>query len=244
MTVAEPHLFRWERLKIKGHQDSYVLKHLHNGHWLALLYSHKGVGKLRLYLPGGGWEEQADTDLEPARVPPGFWEDKPQDPWIQRLLLWLLDRAGLPDSFLELTDPWLGSTSPAGMMFVTLDRAMQEGFEIAFDRIRQGLPSFMIRPFSDALREARYQRTKPHRKTWGEAYPDDAEAIWRRIRRMSAKDDYVDSVRVALIGDRAGMKRFIRTRSCCGSHEWEIVVGRIPLLSPGRKYLVGYNYGH
>jgi hypothetical protein len=72
-----------------------------------------------------------------------------------------------------------------------------------------------------------------------EALPADA-ARWARaaIGAESKGYDHVDSQRAARVDRSSQLRRFVRSRTCCGSHEWHAVG------PDGRRYVLGFNYGH
>ncbi len=101
--------------------------------------------------------------------------------------------------------------------------------------------------FPDATIRARSLLIKRVRAVWHDHQRKEClDALSPRLRQwaetMIADEsrgyDCVDSERVARVGKTSQMRRFVRTRSCCGSHEWEAIG------PDGFRYLMGFNYGH
>lgn len=79
---------------------------------------------------------------------------------------------------------------------------------------------------------------------WEVAYADDARALWRVLHEKARGEPCADSFRVARLGakgSKRAMRHFVKARSCCGSHEEVVTIG-LPLI--GRRYPIGFNYGH
>lgn len=89
---------------------------------------------------------------------------------------------------------------------------------------------------------ARTRRNETMQKDWEQALPKDV-VRWASERFSAAIErdglECVDSERVARIGNKSQMRRFVRSRTCCGSAEWEEVC---PV--DGKRYLLGLNFGH
>lgn len=236
---------RWGRINRTDHNSPdhalYVLTV--NGKWLALLYQGAdGSHRARFYdLPFPTWEEVTTHTVPKTKTPPGF-EDlmETNTGHLKDLLLWVLERSGLPDSYIRL--PNKATHTLQSLPYYDTDRAKLEGLEITFSRIRDTVPSFLVNPLCDNLRGERWRWTKTAPLTWQQRYAEDLWSLEGSIAEHGKQfGDPIDSVRVTLIGDRVGERRFKNARSCCGSHEWTLDLGG---LFSQRRYRLGFNYGH
>lgn len=80
-----------------------------------------------------------------------------------------------------------------------------------------------------------------HAKDWYDVLPSEVRK-WAdaELQRVMKDCDCVDNSRVARIGNTGQMRRFRKAKAngCCGCAEWEAV-------GPyGKRYLLGFNYGH
>jgi len=91
-----------------------------------------------------------------------------------------------------------------------------------------------------AYKMLRVRHNESKVKTWDQCYPDRV-VRWAEMKIRKAADglDCVDAYRCSRVGHTAGMRRFVRDRSCCGSNEfvalcpWDL-----------KKYRLGFNFGH
>lgn len=90
------------------------------------------------------------------------------------------------------------------------------------------------------------KKWRDHRrcKTWEEVLPPEiVEWANQSIRRELTKDGHdtyscVDAIRVARIDSPSQKRRYQRTVSCCGRHDFKEVG------PDGKEYLLGFNHGH
>lgn len=237
LSMTDPERFTWERDTLKGHEPHYVLTYRRPDGasiWAALIFQdYKNHYVLRVFQPGNQYQVASS---DPPRVPPGFddlWS-LPEDPRLQAHLYNVAAVYGLPDRLLELPN-WDGCPPDP----FSVAQAEGEGYRVIFSRMRDMLPDYLARFYSQRLRHHRYIRSLPSRKHWRDRYPTVANYLDRCIQRdiNRSQESCVDGRRAGRVGDRAGMRAFVRSRTCCGSHEWEVSVD-------GHTYRVGYNYGH
>lgn len=235
--MTDPKRFMWERQTLKGHAPHYVLRYRREDMrdiWAALIYEDRpNHYVLRVFQPGNQYQVASS---EPPRTPPGFddlWS-LPEDPRLQAHLHNVATVYGLPDDLLEL--PRYDERPPDP---ISVEEAEAEGYRVSFARLRAMLPDYLARFYSQHLRFRRYLRSLPSRKHWRDRYPSAANYLDRYIQREINRMDEscVDGRRAARVGDRAGMRAFDRSRTCCGSREWDVKVD-------GYVYRVGFNYGH
>lgn len=76
-------------------------------------------------------------------------------------------------------------------------------------------------------------------KCWQVAVgPEIRDWALATIAERSSGQPCVDAERCALKNSKTAVKRFKRSRSCCGLEEWT------EIGPDGREYLLGFNFGH
>ena len=211
------------------------------------LRSYAPIYAARIWDSASGWKEVTTETVESYHFPPGIEEIiSPGTRHLLPLMEYIRREFLLPMGFLKLpTGSWEVQT-PSSLSFYSRNLGMDSveemrslGLRHARESLYSHLPDFLARIMTDELRAKRYQETRPREKSWSERYPEDANELGHQIEEkvQEIQADYADSYRVYRVGDRQGMKKFMAGRSCCGCHEWSVVIGP-------RTYYLGFNYGH
>lgn len=244
---ANVDFYRWEKVPVHGTRrgEGLVWALTYKGKGLhALIWNRGGSWRARVYdYPFLGFREyNAATNI--TRVPKGM-EDLMTfgTGHLLQILVWILDTLKLPTRFLGLP------MHPTGGIYmiqpIPFDRAYNEGLGVTFGKLRDLLPSHLVKPFCDALRSQRYREERQSALRWEQRYPEEAQILGEVLeaKKKEINDSCIDSERVARVGDRAGMRAFRKSRSCCGSCEWTVSVW-VPSLAGTSQYTLGFNYGH
>jgi len=92
-----------------------------------------------------------------------------------------------------------------------------------------------------AYKELRRSRHEAQAKEWEDALPKEI-AAWAsaEISKKAKAHDCVDNSRAARIGNTGQMRRYRQQKAhgCCGFADWE---AKAP---DGKRYALGFNYGH
>lgn len=223
----------WIRFQ-RGNSTYYILERDHI--WRALLHRSEigGVYTGRVFL-GDGWSEGTSPSTP---WPPGcedFLAVGTRETWYDPLRC-VLEQLNLGVRYLQLPVKDRAFPPPP---FGNLERAVSSGLPKEIERIRSALPRNLAESEVKDLRGRWHRNRQPTRKTWEQRYPEDAGVLTKILMAEvnCVGDACTDSLRVALVTDKAGMRAFHKARSCCGSHEWSVPLGK-------RTYLLGFNYGH
>lgn len=87
----------------------------------------------------------------------------------------------------------------------------------------------------------RRMHDESRQKTWDQVLPRDIVSwAWRTLNDHATGCNCVDNTRVARIGNTAQMRRYRRALKygCCGFADFE------KTAPDGRRYRLGYNFGH
>lgn len=215
---------KWRAATVRSKRRGPIWILAHKYQWLALIYWWKGAVKARIYAGPSQWEETLFQGKDP----------------VSEAAAWVVSQWGLPEAYAGLPRyiGTLGSALPCDP-----DLVHREGYRVWFSRLRDNLPPFLVKPVCDVLRGLRYQTVRAQKKTWEQAYPEDApmllDLIYEGVRKNG--DPCCNGFRATKVGHRSGLRRFRQDRTCCGSEEWEVTLGIFPFR---RKYLLGFNYGH
>lgn len=234
----------WHRLVHSSWERAYVLvqKTEQGSIWRAVIWRKNRTQAFyaRVYSGAGTFEEGRTKYVSVVRTPPGFASLlTPGTEEFMDLLLWVQGKFKLPDAMLKLpTSATPLSDCPYGTPFCISIRQSRA-------KIIEAAPPCMHLPLLNLLRKQRYERVRDRPKSWEELYPEDAwvlqDIMGREIEAKGVTNS--DAHRVALVGHRPGMRKFRKARTCCGSHEWKVVLGGW-ILGKRREYLLGFNYGH